>query len=111
MSETQQDNCQVKYSIEDVGEASDLENIVVPNSSLKKMVINYVGQIVKPLDDEVTVEMVISVLADEFPEVIMPLAEENWMRGYEQALADVDKGQELWAQDQAAAQTQEGEDE
>tara|TARA_R100000008_G_scaffold80656_1_gene63220 strand:+ start:4420 stop:4752 length:333 start_codon:yes stop_codon:yes gene_type:complete len=110
MSETQQDNCQVNYSIEDVGEASDLENIVVPNSSLKKMVINYVGQIVKPLDDEVTVEMVISVLADEFPEVIMPLAEENWMRGYEQALADVDKGQELWAQDQAA-QAQEGEDE
>lgn len=110
MSETQQDNCQVNYSIEDVGEASDLKNIVVPNSSLKKMVINYVGQVVKPLDDEVTVEMVISVLADEFPEVIMPLAEENWMRGYEQALADVDKGQELWAQDQAA-QTQEGEDE
>tara|TARA_Y100000034_G_C6804441_1_gene361084 strand:+ start:39 stop:374 length:336 start_codon:yes stop_codon:yes gene_type:complete len=104
MNETQQENCQVNYSIEDVEESTTLKDVVVPDSSLKKMVISYVGQIVKPENDEVTVEMVISVLADEFPEIVMPLAEENWMRGYHQALADVDAGQKLYEQEQEKAQ-------
>jgi len=100
MSETEQENCQLNYRVDDVEEALNLKDIVVPNSSLKKMVDSYVGQVVKPLDDEVTVEMIISVLADEFPEIIMPLAEENWMRGYHQALKDVDEGQKLYAKEQ-----------
>jgi hemoglobin-like flavoprotein len=104
MNETQQENCQVNYSIEDVEESTTLKDVVVPDSSLKKMVISYVGQIVKPENDEVTVEMVISVLADEFPEIVMPLAEENWMRGYHQALADVDAGQKLYEQEQEKVQ-------
>jgi len=34
--------------------------------------------------------MVIEVLASHFPEVAFALAEENFLRGYEQALSDVD---------------------
>jgi hypothetical protein len=31
-------------------------------------------------------------MAEEFPEFLMVVAEENWIRGYHQALEDVDSG-------------------
>jgi len=31
-------------------------------------------------------------MADEFPELMLCVAEENWVRGYQQALVDVDSG-------------------
>ena len=34
--------------------------------------------------------MVIEVLADEFPEVVLALAEENFIRGYQQGANDMD---------------------
>jgi len=34
------------------------------------------------------VEMIVGVLAEEFPELVYSLAEENWIRGYEQGLED-----------------------
>tara|TARA_R100000093_G_C1929651_1_gene68324 strand:+ start:242 stop:442 length:201 start_codon:yes stop_codon:yes gene_type:complete len=54
-----------------------------------------VGSKVQPENAEVTVKMVVETLAVEFPEFILALAEENWVRGYEQALADVDTGKKL----------------
>jgi len=57
---------------------------------LKEFIVNYVGQIVNPEDGNVTVEMVIEVLAGEFPEFVLSLAEENWIRGYHQALTDME---------------------
>jgi hypothetical protein len=39
--------------------------------------------------------MVIDVVADEFPELVLALAEENWIRGYQQALTDVSVGERL----------------
>ena len=39
--------------------------------------------------------MIIDVLADEFPEFVLALAEENWVRGYQQALTDVDTGKQV----------------
>ena len=33
--------------------------------------------------------MIVETLAEEFPEFVLALAEENWVRGYEQALADL----------------------
>jgi hypothetical protein len=36
--------------------------------------------------------MIIQVMAEEFPEFLMPLAEENFIRGYRQAIIDVEKG-------------------
>jgi len=57
-------------------------------SPLKDMIVQYVGEKISPESGEVNVEMVISTLADEFPELVFSLAEENWVRGYEQGLED-----------------------
>ena len=65
------------------------------DSELKTYIVNYVGNKVQPENEEVTVKMVVETLAVEFPEFILALAEENWVRGYEQALADVDTGKKL----------------
>ena len=61
---------------------------------LKNMIVEYVGEKLSS-DGEVTVEMVVEVLAEEFPEFLMLVAEENWIRGYEQGLADVSEGERL----------------
>jgi hypothetical protein len=37
-------------------------------------------------------------MAEEFPEFLMALAEENWIRGYHQALNDVEEGERLAAE-------------
>ena len=37
-----------------------------------------------------TVEQIIEVFADQFPEMLLALAEENWVNGYTQALNDVE---------------------
>ena len=39
--------------------------------------------------------MVIEIVARDFPEFVLALAEENWVRGYQQALDDVDTGQQM----------------
>lgn len=57
---------------------------------LKDLIINYVGTKLQPDNDEVTVDHVASILADEFPDFMMSVAEENWINGYTQALSDVD---------------------
>ena len=36
--------------------------------------------------------MIVDVLAEEFPDFLMVVAEENWLRGYRQGLADVEEG-------------------
>ena len=69
-----------------------LEQIVEPNTNLKNMFVEYVGEKLKPEDQNVTVEMLVEVMASEFPEFILVLAEENFLRGYEQGLTDVETG-------------------
>ena len=59
------------------------------SSELKNYMIQYVGDKLDPEDSTVTVSMVVDVLADEFPEVALSLAEENWIRGYEQGIEDL----------------------
>ena len=71
-------------------ENPDLFAPVQPVNEMKKWLVNYVGEKLNPENDEVNVEMIIQVMAEEFPEFLMPLAEENFIRGYRQALADVD---------------------
>ena len=41
-------------------------------------------------NNEVTLEMVIEVMAKEFPEFLLSIAEENFIRGYQQGLADME---------------------
>ena len=62
---------------------------VEKDSELKEWLVDYVGNKENPGDDGGTVEMIISTVAKEFPEFLMVVAEENFLRGYEQALDDV----------------------
>jgi len=57
---------------------------------LKGILVDYVGQLLTPDDGQVTVEMVVQTMATEFPEFLLVVARENWLRGYEQALTDVE---------------------
>lgn len=72
----------------------NMENIkdkqVEPDTALKEMFVQYVGEKMQPEDGVVTVDMIVSVLADEFPDFILVMAEENFIQGYKQALADVE---------------------
>jgi len=72
---------------------STLENKVAPDNTLKEYIVNYVGEIKEPENDEVTLEMTIEVLAEQFPELLLCVAEENFIRGYHQALTDVEQGE------------------
>ena len=73
-------------------ENPDLLHVVEPVNEMKRWLVNYVGEKLQPKNDEVNVEMIIQVMSEEFPEFSMPVAEENFIRGYRQALADVDAG-------------------
>tara|TARA_R100000008_G_C3572765_1_gene163275 strand:- start:912 stop:1208 length:297 start_codon:yes stop_codon:yes gene_type:complete len=81
----------------DIGtkENSELKKAVDPENDLKNMIVEYVGQELSPEDNLVTLEMVIDVVAKEFPEFVLALAEENWIRGYQQGLDDVDTGMNM----------------
>ena len=46
---------------------------------------------IQPENDEVNVEMIIQVMAKEFPEFLLTLAEENFIRGYRQAVFDMEQ--------------------
>ena len=76
-----------------------LEEVVEPDNDLKNMLVEYVGEKNDPEDQLVTVEMIVGTLANEFPELVLALAEENWTRGYHQALDDVELGQKLYEEE------------
>lgn len=69
--------------------------IETTDSDLKLWLVDYVGNKVNPESGDVTVENIVEVMAKEFPEFLMVIAEENWIRGYHQALDDVDMGEKL----------------
>ena len=73
-----------------------LEEVVEPDNDLKNMLVEYVGEKNDPEDQLVTVEMIIGTLAEEFPQLVLAVAEENWTRGYHQALDDVELGEKLY---------------
>jgi len=84
--------------IEDANEV--LDEVVKPENELKTMLVNYVGEKKSPDDDNVTVEMIVDQLANEFPEFVLAVAEENFVRGYQQALNDVEVGRKAWEEEQ-----------
>lgn len=69
-------------------ENTTLKEVVQKDSELKALFVNYVGEKLNPQDGNVTVEMIVDVLAKEFPEFLMVVAEENFIRGYQQAVVD-----------------------
>jgi hypothetical protein len=66
----------------------DLKSVVQKNSPLKQWLVDYVGKQIKPADGLITVEMIVDVVSKEFPEFLLAIAEENFIRGYEQANLD-----------------------
>ncbi len=69
-----------------------LSEVVVADGDLKETLVEYVGTKLSPVNDEVTIEMVIDVLASEFPELVLAIAEENFLRGYSTGLTDSEHG-------------------
>ena len=69
-----------------------LDELVEPDNHLKNFLVEYVGEKYNPEDGEVTVEMIVETMAADFPEFLLAVAEENWIRGYHQALDDVELG-------------------
>ena len=71
-------------------ENPDLLKPVTAENEFKRWLVNYVGEKLKPENDEVNVEMIIQVISEEFPEFLLPIAEENFIRGYQQAINDIE---------------------
>jgi len=78
----------------------ELDQGIEGTSPLKEFLVDYVGNKKSPENNNVTVAMIVDTLADEFPEFMMAIAEENWIRGYQQALTDVSVGEKLHQQEQ-----------
>ena len=76
---------------------SVLKQAINVDSKLKRLIVDYVGINSKEFirDNEITVEMIVAIMADEFPEFLLAVAEENWIRGYRQAINDVDEGRKI----------------
>ena len=62
--------------------------LVKNDTKLKELIVNYVGEQLHPLKPEVSVEDVVNIFADEFPEFLMVVAQENFLRGYTTGLED-----------------------
>lgn len=87
-----------KETVEDANPV--LDQVVESENELKTMLVNYVGEKKTPEGDNVTVEMIVDQLAEEFPEFVLAVAEENFVRGYQQALDDVEVGRKAWEEEQ-----------
>ena len=79
----------------DIGKNPELIKTVAPDTPLKEWLVNYVGEKQAPEAEEITTEMIVETMATEFPEFLMVIAEENWIRGYHQAMTDVEIGEKL----------------
>jgi hypothetical protein len=76
-----------------------LQEVVTKDTELKEWLVNFVGDTHNPENGEVTVAMIVDTVAQQFPEFLMAVAEENWVRGYHQALDDVDAGRDAIEQE------------
>jgi len=66
------------------------ETVVEKENPLKELFVQYVGEKLNPEDGRVTVEMCVEVLAEEFPDFLLLIAQENFIRVYRQCLADAE---------------------
>jgi len=80
----------VKETISKFDNNPDLEEVVDITTPFKEYIVEYVGEALGK--EEVTVEMIVEVFSQEFPEFLMAVAEENFIRGYRQAFADTEMG-------------------
>lgn len=71
-------------------ENPQLNEVVQKVNPMKEWLVDYVGNKLQPANNEVTVAMLVEAMANEFPEFVMVVAEENFIRGYQQAFADLE---------------------
>ena len=87
---------EINFNDVDLSQYQEVSNKKVDKENeLKTFLVEYVGEKEKPKDDEVTVEMIVNTMAKEFPEFVLTVAEENWIRGYQQSMVDVEVGERL----------------
>ena len=92
---------EINFNEIDLSEYEEIsQKTVEKENELKTFLIDYVGEREKPENDEVTVEMIVNIMAKEFPEFVLTVAEENWIRGYQQAMVDVEVGERLIEQEE-----------
>ena len=101
----------IEYKDSKEFENETLQESVETDTEMKSWLVNYVGGVKNPDNKEVTVEMIVETMAKEFPEFLMAVAEENWIRGYHQALDDVTEGQRIMKEESESdlSETEEGE--
>jgi len=68
------------------------EKTVEKDTPLKELFVQYIGNKLKPDNGEITVEMCVEVLAEEFPDFLLLVAQENVLRGYKQCVTDMENG-------------------
>ena len=59
--------------------------------TLRNEIVRTAGERFLPENDEVTVDMVIQTLAEDFPEIVFAIAEENYLKGFEEGLSYYDE--------------------
>jgi hypothetical protein len=74
-------------------ENPNLNKAVESNTGLKELVVDYIGNRLEA-PEEITVDMAVQVFAAEFPDFLMAIAEENFIRGYQQAMDDIESTQQ-----------------
>ncbi len=79
----------IKFDEKNKNENEEMTKTVETDTELKTMIVDFVGNKIQPEDDNITTEMIVDVFAKEFPEFLMAVAEENFIRGYEQGLSDL----------------------
>ena len=57
---------------------------------LKDIIVELAGNKFQPPNNEVTIDHIVEFVAEEFPELVIRIAEENWINGYTQALEDTE---------------------
>ena len=72
----------------------ELREPVEDDNELKAWLIEYVGNKHNPKNGNVTVQMIVDTLAEDFPEFTLAVAGENFLRGYHQALCDLEMSQD-----------------
>ena len=87
-----------------IEENPDLKIVINKETPAKTWLVDYVGNKLSPDNGEVTVEMIVDVMSAEFPEFLLAVAEENWLRGYRQGVNDVEVGMQM-----AKTESKEGE--
>ena len=96
------------YNVKEENKNPELIKEVLEDTCIKTFLVQYVGEKVEPENNEVTLEHIVEIVSEEFPEFLLPLAEENFVRGYQQALLDVEEGRLAWKEEMTDRQEQSG---